>query len=229
VTDSFTLTSEDYELIVAFAGCSLDESPGSNWVQKAGGLPDYICRIARAIKKTGKTTSEAIAIAVSRIKVWASGKGVDKDTQAKAAAALAEWEEERAKSHVKSGAKDVKASIPAFGVSDFDLLRAVSFTPKCEMSAVELILNEPTRKSALEQVLALAADKDTGNQYGNVPYADAKNKKYPIDTAKHVRAAWSYINQGDNAKGYSPEEVATIKSKIKAAAKKLGVDISDGG
>lgn len=59
------------------------------------------------MRKTGKTTSQAIAIAVSRMKVWATGKGVDKDTQAKAAAALAEWEKLRAKNAAKSAAKDV--------------------------------------------------------------------------------------------------------------------------
>ena len=100
----------ELDLIAAFAGCSLDEKPGSNWVQDAGGLPDYICRIAKAVRKTGKTTSQAISIAVSRVKVWATGKGVDKDTQAKAAAAVAEWEKLRAKSHAKSDAKKVAAS-----------------------------------------------------------------------------------------------------------------------
>lgn len=132
------LSSEDQELILAFAGCSLDEKPGSNWVQKAGGLPDYICRVAKGIKKSGKTTSEAIAIAVDRMKVWAAGKGVDKDTQAKAAAALAEWEKLRAKSKTKTAAKDaVKAS---FDMSDQDLLRIVAFTPACEFSALDQVL-----------------------------------------------------------------------------------------
>lgn len=228
MADTFTLTSEDYELIVVFAGCSLDESPGSNWVEDAGGLPDFICRVARAIKRGGKTTSEAIAIAVSRMKVWATGKGVDKDTQAKAAAAVADWEEKRAKSHAKSGAKKaVKASMPAFGVSDTDLLRAVAFTPKCEMHPVDVMLASAEKASALQQILAFAADKETGSQYGNVAYADTKNKKYPIGTATHVRAAWSYINQAKNQGGYSPAELASIKSKIKAAAKKFGIDISD--
>jgi hypothetical protein len=230
VADTFTLTSEDYELIVAFAGCSLDESPGSNWVQDAGGLPDFICRVARAIKRSGKTTSEAIAIAVSRMKVWASGKGVDKDTQAKAAAALAEWEEKRAKSHAKSGAKKAGHALAAsvnFDVSDRDLLRAVAFTPKCEMHPVDVMLASSEKASALQQILAFAADKETGNQYGNVAYADTKNKKYPVDTAAHVRSAWSYINQAKNQGGYSPAELAAIKSKIKSAAKKFGIDISD--
>lgn len=180
-------------------------------------MPDYICRIAKAIKKTGKTTSEAISIAVSRVKVWASGKGVDKDTQAKAAAALAEWEKLRAKSHAKSAAKDAKNDVKAtFEVSDRDLLLAVAFTPSCEFSA-------------LDQVLKFAADKETGNQYGNVAYADTKNKKYPVDTPARVRAAWSYINQAKNQSGYSSSELAAIKARIKAAAKKFDIEISDGG
>lgn len=209
------LTREDQDLILVFAaGCSLDESPGKNWVENAGGLPDYICRIARAIKKTGKTTSEAIAIAVSRVKVWASGKGVDKDTQAKAAAALAEWEKLRAKSHAKTAAKDAGKDVKASAeISDADLLRIVAFTPRCEFSA-------------LDRVLMLAADKDTGNQYGNVAYGDTVHKKYPIDTAAHARAAWSYINQAKNQGGYSPAELAAIKARIVAACKKFGIQTS---
>ena len=31
-------------------------------------------------------------------------------------------------------------------------------------------------------------------EYGNVKFADPVNNKYPIDTPKHIRAAWSYIN-----------------------------------
>src|SRR3954468_20205701 len=96
---------DDLNLIVEFAGCSLDEKPGSNYVQENGGLPDYICRIAKAVKKTGKTASQAIAIAISRVRVWATGKGVDKDTQAKAVAAVAEYEKLLAKTHAKTAAK----------------------------------------------------------------------------------------------------------------------------
>lgn len=130
------LTSEDHALIVAFAGCSLDEKPGSNWVSDQGGLPSYICEIARAIKKSGKSTSEAISIAVSRVKVWASGKGVDKDTQAKAAKALAEWEKK------KAGAKadNVKAAAVTFDMSDRDLLTIVASVPKCYTSALDRVL-----------------------------------------------------------------------------------------
>jgi hypothetical protein len=64
-------------------------------------------------------------------------------------------------------------------------------------------------------------------EYGDVEFADPVNNKYPIDTAEHVRAAWSYINHKDNAAKYSKREVETIKSRIKRAAKKHGVEISD--
>jgi len=68
--------------------------------------------------------------------------------------------------------------------------------------------------------------------YGDVTYADPgyqadKKKRYPIDTAEHCKAAWSYINQAGNASKYSPEQLAAIKAKIKAAAKKFGIDISE--
>ncbi len=66
---------------------------------------------------------------------------------------------------------------------------------------------------------------DNPKPYGDVKYADPKNGKYPIDTEEHVRAAWSYINMPKNQKGYSPEELAQIKARIKAAAKKFGIKI----
>jgi hypothetical protein len=67
------------------------------------------------------------------------------------------------------------------------------------------------------------------SKYGDVKYADEKNKKYPIDSEAHVRAAWSYINMPKNAAKYSSEDVKTIKGRIKAAGKKYGIDFSDNG
>jgi len=65
------------------------------------------------------------------------------------------------------------------------------------------------------------------HKHGDVQYADPTNKKYPIDTEDHVRAAWSYINHKDNAAKYDKDEVETIKSRIKRAAKDKGVEIND--
>ena len=65
------------------------------------------------------------------------------------------------------------------------------------------------------------------NEYGDVEFADPTNNKYPIDSPEHVRAAWSYINHEDNAAKYEPDEVETIKMRIKRAAKRHGVEIDE--
>lgn len=62
--------------------------------------------------------------------------------------------------------------------------------------------------------------KEGENEYGDVAFADAKNKKYPIDTEAHIRAAWNYINKPKNAAKYSDKDLKSIKSRIVAAWKK---------
>jgi hypothetical protein len=340
---------DELELIVAFAGCTLDEKPGSNWVQSSGGLPTYICEVARAIKRSGRTTAQAISIAVSRMKKWATGVGVNTDTQAKAAKALAEWEALRAKSHAKSAAKKAGHTLAATNTDDLVLyLAATTDFSMCQvrsafearqaeirrtwmeenpdahdeaappalwvrevwttylivgegygsggklykipytvdtsgevtfeapalvkteyvviedsaldggeeltdeelqslmemsdgrlqvkgqeevaLSNLHRVLSLAQPGSALAKVLALAADL---TPYGKVTYADPgyqadKQKRYPIDTAEHCRAAWSYINQERNSSKYTATQLRTIKNKIKAAATKCGITISDG-
>ena len=61
--------------------------------------------------------------------------------------------------------------------------------------------------------------KSGKEKYGNVKYADEKNKKYPIDTEAHIRAAWNYINKSKNAGKYSPADAKTIKGHIVSAWK----------
>ncbi len=63
------------------------------------------------------------------------------------------------------------------------------------------------------------ADKKRAvEEYGSVKFADPANKKYPIDTEAHIRAAWNYINKATNAAKY-PDKGAAIKRKIVAAWK----------
>lgn len=69
--------------------------------------------------------------------------------------------------------------------------------------------------------------KEGLREYGDVQFADPVNHKYPIDSAEHVRAAWSYINHKDNAAKYDADEVKTIKERIKKAAGRYDVEISD--
>jgi len=59
--------------------------------------------------------------------------------------------------------------------------------------------------------------------YGDVTYADEANKKYPLDSAEHVRAAASYFGKSANRSKYSAADQEKIDAKIGAAKKKLGV------
>ncbi len=81
----------------------LDRSPKHNWVEDAGGLPPYIEQIALALERGGKSLKEAIPIAISRVKRWAAGgDGVSQVVQAKAAAAMAQWEALKSKNKTTS-------------------------------------------------------------------------------------------------------------------------------
>ena len=102
-----------------------------------------------------------------------------------------------------------------------------------EEPALETVLedevedDEPEEAESVEVVEEARKDvtpadkKAAEKQYGNVTYADPANKKYPVDTEEHIRAAWSYINMPKNAAKYSPVEVSAIKGKIVAAWKKV--------
>jgi hypothetical protein len=73
-------------------------------------------------------------------------------------------------------------------------------------------------------------DADGKKPYGSVTYADPgyqddKVKRYPVDTAAHVRSAWSYINSSKNASKYDAGQLKRIKSRIISAAKKFGIKI----
>jgi hypothetical protein len=92
-----------------------------------------------------------------------------------------------------------------------------------KLSAAETatILTKALEAAALAKVAARTdtSAKEGESKYGDVTFADAKNKKYPIDTAAHIRAAWNYINKESNASKYSAEDVASIKAKIVSAWK----------
>lgn len=112
-SETINLTAQDYDLIVELAGvkpCSLEVSPGKddNWIERAGGggLPNYVCVVAKGLMKGGRSRSAAIAIAISRIKKWSvGGDGVKADTVAKSVKALAQWNALKARSAAKQVVK----------------------------------------------------------------------------------------------------------------------------
>lgn len=86
------------------------------------------------------------------------------------------------------------------------------------------------RTEILIDLTAKKSDKEKSHysEYGDVDYADKKNSKYPVNTKSRCISAWRYINMPKNQKGYTSSEVATIKSNIKKAAKKFGLDLKEG-
>lgn len=72
---------------------SLGRSPKVSWVEKRGGLPDYVRIVANALVRSGHDRSRAIAMAIAAMKRWARGGGnVSPKVQAAAAKAVAQWE-----------------------------------------------------------------------------------------------------------------------------------------
>lgn len=66
---------------------------------------------------------------------------------------------------------------------------------------------------------AASKASEGGDMQKIAEFADEKNKKYPIDSEAHVRAAWSYVNKAKNAAKYSVDDLKMVKSKIIAAWK----------
>lgn len=97
----------------------LPNKPGGpdNWVEKVGGLPDFIKRVAKHIfyDSPGMTVSHAIAAAVEQCKKWAA-KG-----NPKAIAAIAQWEAKKGASHVKSGVKKAARKLSEDEIEVVDL------------------------------------------------------------------------------------------------------------
>lgn len=77
-----------------------------------------------------------------------------------------------------------------------------------------------------------ALAEDSKKPYGDVRYADPGYQedgveRYPLDTEKHIRAAWSYINVPENAAKYSDADLRKVRARIRAAMRRIGADVSE--
>src|ERR1700730_7094222 len=96
-------------------------------------------------------------------------------------------------------------------------------TVKAERAAPVPEMHKPaetTRSNSVE------CDKTDGEvQYVDPSYQLDGKKRYPIDAARHVRAAWNYLNNPGNARKYTDPQLKRIKAEIIAAWKeKIGED-----
>lgn len=105
------------------------------------------------------------------------------------------------------------ADLPAVPTATFDLVKIGGIVEKRGFKKVA----ERTDTSA-------AAGE---SKYGDVVFADEKNKKYPLDTKAHVRNALARWGSASNRTKYSAKDQATIGRKIRAAARKVGIEVSE--
>jgi hypothetical protein len=207
-----TLSESDFDHIIYLAGCTLARKAGkNNWVEEeaVNGLPEYICRIARAILRSGKhTISQAIAIAVSRAKAWASGRGgVNADTRAKAAKAVAEWERKKAAAKLNN---KVKAS----NVGEVTLFFANSYN--IDEVRRQYKTDNPSNGSSYTWVREVWSDfliVSKEDSHGaitktvKVPYTVDKSGKATFGEEKEVKQAYVELSSPDLQTALTDEQL----------------------
>jgi len=103
-----------------------------------------------------------------------------------------------------------------------------------ELEEAEMEKEASLMHSIFMKLAKLPEEKETGHKSApkGYPekaklYADPVNFKYPIDTEEHARAAWSYIHQARNRKGYSDDELKSMEARIRKQLNKYNVDIEE--
>ncbi len=67
---------------------------------------------------------------------------------------------------------------------------------------------------------------DGKKKYDDVEFADEKNKKYPLDSRRHVEASLHFFAIPNNYRSYSVKYREEIHGKLEDSAKRFGIDIS---
>lgn len=123
-----------------------------------------------------------------------------------------------------------------FDGKDVELGEHTEVEPKQTWEAVERGLPFDARTFRMDEVMdedgTCKRGKDSKKPYGEVEYADPGYQKdgvhrYPVDTKAHAKAALAYASMPKNKAKYSAADYEKVMSKIKAACKKLGVEVSD--
>lgn len=140
----FEITQPPLELVEVDSR-SLPDIPNkpnkTNWVEKAGGLPKYIERVAKHLRsEKGYTTSRAIATAVNHAKkMCSSGRAfggkvkVSAKAQAVACAAVADWEKKKGKAKLTEAEELVEAAAASGDVVWLTLEESVALHEEMEL------------------------------------------------------------------------------------------------
>ncbi len=94
------------------------------------------------------------------------------------------------------------ASLPPFQVERAILSRLHGARTRRSSSRVVAPRNHLVQDEKMAKGIGRRSDADPEEgvrRYGKVKFADPINRKYPIDSPGHIKAAWAYIHQPDNA------------------------------
>lgn len=84
----------------------------------------------------------------------------------------------------------------------------------------------PIRESAPEATVTITEAADEGGPFADPGYQADKKKRYDLGTKAKAKAAWSYINQADNARLYTSAQLKRVKGRIVKALKGFGVTVA---
>jgi len=125
----------------------------------------------------------------------------------------------RMESAGSDAARETLAAIEASGMS---------FTPVTEAAPPATAMFSDVAVQVTEADAPSMSNRGSGHDGPGGPYADPgykpdKKQRFQLDTKAHVKSALSLVAMPSNQKGYSASQLASVKSKIKAAAKKFGI------
>ena len=201
---------EQLEEVKSSAYPGLDRSPRENWVDKAGGLPKYIERIAKHLHyEKGMTIGHAIAVAVNAVKrMCASGdtnfpgaQQVNVKSRAEACAAVASWEKKKIQ-HSATVMETVhtieRLSVPKSELTLGFALRTIREVEEIDQALADGWLLE-------EAVLTAERRKKLPSSSFALP-----GGRYPIHDEAHARNALARVAQHG-----TPEEKAKVRAAVK--------------
>jgi hypothetical protein len=79
--------------------------------------------------------------------------------------------------------------------------------------------------ATIEETDSPSVDR-AGGPFADPGYQSDKKKRYDISSKLKAKAAWSYINQADNARLYTSAQLKRIKQRITKALKGFGVTVA---
>jgi tRNA threonylcarbamoyladenosine modification (KEOPS) complex Cgi121 subunit len=196
------------------AGSAAPNAPVQIW---ACGVPNHQHRAkAEAIKCLEKRA----AAGASGVEVLAKSEPTDPaeiDKRATEGATALQTAMDAALAAVETGEVILPAAIAKTGDGDGTPLPVTYGTARELVTLISADSGQQAAKGG-------DAPGDGSKPYGDVEYADPGyqsdgKKRYPVDTERHIRAAWNYLNKPTNAGKYSSEHLSSIKSRIIAAWK----------